>query len=210
MSDRFEPRSDDTRAADDPPLDSDVTIDVDPDWLASMREEALRDQAGRDEASDAGAGDDAPEQAPDEITIDASDGLLTSIRDEIAAAREPDQPARPEQAEPPPPPPPPPAQTVPQPPPPPAAASVPGAPPASAATRWQPPSRLSARPHVTATTPILHHPTREALPRWLVVGAAVVVAVAVTWFLAGGSDGDQAPTDGTVPGSVTDPEAGDG
>lgn len=189
---------DDRRAHDEGGDAAELTADADPGWLADLVAGA---RAGRD--ATAGTADDHDGADDDDVTRDAPDELVRSIRAElggrpVAAAVDPPPVPFPAPA-------PEPRAVVAPPPDPPTDAPppAPAPPPVTAGERWQPTGRLVASaplaPDVPIGGPPPHRRTSDAA-KVAIAAIAAIALVVVTWLVVGGGD-DDAPApapDGTV------------
>lgn len=194
-----------------------ITTDVDPSWVASIR--AGKEPAESGPSAEASPGDEPLVAGGDwteiepvwdpEATVGVADGLLERIRQEIGAPAPP--PAGP---------PAPPVRTPPPTPAPPAtpdAPSIPATTPealveqlASTTVRWEPRQRLTATAPVNDTS-VIAAPTTPGIDRTKVAIAAIaaMALIVVAWLFIGSRGGDEAPpTIDSVPTSEDAPVGG--
>ena len=186
-----------------PDGDDEITTDVDPAWVASIRADtngstpspAVHDavSVGDGDADDWALAE--PSWDP-EATVGVSDGLIERIRQEVRSAPVPltTSAAAPPVSRPSPPPP---ILQQPRP----AVPSVEEL--ASTTVRWEPRQRLTATAPVTET-PVIAAPTHHGLDTTKIVIAliAAVALVVVAWLVVGSRGGDDpAPSVGSVPTS---------
>ena len=194
-----------------------ITTDVDPSWVASIRAGARPPEPGaHGDASPAAepifaepavAGGDWTEVEPawdPEATVGVSDGLLDRIRQEIGTTTPPEPTAAPTS----------PASPTPEPASPtagPVPPSIPVTTPepgveqlASTTVRWEPRQRLTATAPVNETA-VIAAPTTSGIDRTKVAIAAIaaVALIVVAWLFIGSRGGDEAPpTIDSVPTSA--------
>ena len=210
----------DDRSIEPDTADDEITTDVDPEWIASIRAGTTAEPGPGDGTDAVGEADDWARAEPawdPEATIGASSGLIERIRREIgspAAAAAPAVPAAPVGPVAPPRPPTPavPAPTVPSP-------TVQAAPTGeradvSTTVRWEPRQRLTTAAPV-AETAVIAPTTHSGLDhtKLAIAIVAAVTLIVIAWLVMGSRGGgtesppvDSVPTSG-VESSVPNGES---